>query len=154
MGASGTSREKRVAERIRADLMTLLLRGSIRDPELQGAIVSGVEVTSDLSLARVWMRAIEGDADVPRQKRLVRAMKRATGFIRRELGRTLQLRRVPELRFEWDSSADRAARVGELLEELATERRDVERRDAERRDSERREADVASAAGAVKEGER
>lgn len=149
MGASGTSREKRVAERIRADLMTLLLRGSIRDPELQGAIVSGVEVTSDLSLARVWMRAIEGDADVPRQKRLVRAMKRASGFIRRELGRTLQLRRVPELRFEWDSSADRAARVGELLEELATERREADRREADRR-----EADVASAGPAVKEGER
>ncbi|MDQ3035809.1 MAG: 30S ribosome-binding factor RbfA [Myxococcota bacterium] len=125
MGASGASREKRVAERIRADLMTLLLRGSIRDPELQGAIVSGVDVTSDLSLARVWMRALEGDADVPRQKRLVRAMKRASGFIRRELGRTLQMKRVPELRFEWDTGADRASRVEELLQEIASERRDA-----------------------------
>jgi ribosome-binding factor A len=123
MGASGSSREKRVAERIRSDLMGLLLRGAIRDPELEGAIVSGVDVTADLSVAKVWMRALEGDADVPRQKRLVRAMKRAGGFIRRELGRTLQLRRVPELRFEWDASADRAARVEELLEEIASERR-------------------------------
>lgn len=126
MAASGTSREKRVAERIRADLMAMLLRGAIRDPELAGAIVSGVDVSADLSVARVWMRALEGDADVPRQKRLVRAMKRAGGFIRRELGRTLQLRRVPELRFEWDASADRAARIEELLEEIATERRAAE----------------------------
>lgn len=123
MGASGTSREKRVAERIRADVMALLLRGDLRDPELEGAIVSGVDVSSDLSVAHVWMRALEGDADERRKKRLVRAMKRAGGFIKRELGRTLQLRRVPELRFEWDATQDRASRIEGLLEELATERR-------------------------------
>lgn len=121
MGASGANRDKRVAERIRADLMALLLRGELRDPELQGAIVSGVDVTSDLSLARVWMRDLEGNADERRQKRLVRAMSRAGGFIRRELGRTLGLRRVPELRFEWDASAERAARVEAIFQEIASE---------------------------------
>jgi ribosome-binding factor A len=121
MGASGGNREKRVAERIRADLMELLLRGEIRDPELQGAIVSGVDVTSDLSIARVWMRDLGGHADKARQKRLVRAMSRASGFIRRELGRTLELRRVPELRFDWDASAERAARVEALIDEIASE---------------------------------
>jgi ribosome-binding factor A len=101
--------------------MDLLLRGEIRDPELQGAIVSGVDVTSDLSLARVWMRDLAGDADERRRKRLVRAMSRASGFIRRELGRTLELRRVPELRFEWDASTERAARVEALFQEIEIE---------------------------------
>lgn len=121
-GAAG-ARDKRVAERVRADLMDLLLRGAIRDPDVQGAIVSGVDVTSDLSLARVWLRALEGDVDEARRKRLVRAMTRAGGFLRRELGRTLGLRRVPELRFAWDESADRAARVESLLDEIAREER-------------------------------
>ncbi len=121
MSASGGNRDKRVAERIRSDLMDLLLRGEIRDPELQGAIVSGVDVTSDLSLARVFLRDLDGNADERRRKRLVRAMTRASGFIRRELGRTLSLRRVPELRFEWDASTERAARVEALFQELASE---------------------------------
>ncbi|UJR81135.1 30S ribosome-binding factor RbfA [Sandaracinus amylolyticus] len=123
MGASGAGRDKRIAERIRADVMDLLLRGAIRDPDVQGAVVSAVDVTSDLSVARVWLRALEGDVDAARRKRLVSAMKRAGGFIRRELGRTLQVRRVPELRFEWDEGADRAARVEALLDEIAIEQR-------------------------------
>ncbi|AKF06242.1 30S ribosome-binding factor RbfA [Sandaracinus amylolyticus] len=123
MGASGAGRDKRIAERIRADVMDLLLRGAIRDPDVQGAVVSAVDVTNDLSVARVWLRALEGDVDAARRKRLVSAMKRAGGFIRRELGRTLQVRRVPELRFEWDEGADRAARVEALLDEIAIEQR-------------------------------
>jgi len=76
MGASGAGRDKRVAERIRADIMDLVLRGAIHDPEVQGVIVSAVDVTSDLSVARVWLRALEGDVDAGRRKRLVGAMKR------------------------------------------------------------------------------
>jgi ribosome-binding factor A len=125
MSASGSgSREKRVAERIRADVMDLLLRGAIHDPEVQGAVVSGVDVTRDLSVAHIWIRALDGDADATRRKRLVDAMKRAGGFIRRELGRTLQVRRVPELRFGWDETTERAARIEGLLGEIAAERRE------------------------------
>lgn len=131
MGASGAGRDKRVAERIRADIMDLVLRGAIHDPEVQGVIVSAVDVTSDLSVARVWLRALEGDVDAGRRKRLVGAMKRAGGFIRRELGRTLQVRRVPELRFEWDEGADRAARVEALLDEIASEQRATSKKKSE-----------------------
>ena len=123
MSASGAGRDKRIAERIRADIMDLVLRGAIRDPDVQGVIVSAVDVSADLSVARVWLRALEGDVDAGRRKRLVAAMKRAGGFVRRELGRTLQVRRVPELRFEWDEGADRAARVEALLDEIASEQR-------------------------------
>lgn len=131
MGASGAGRDKRIAERIRADIMDLVLRGAIRDPDVQNAVVSAVDVTSDLSVARVWLRALEGDVDAARRKRLVAAMKRAGGFIRRELGRTLQVRRVPELRFEWDEGADRAARVEALLDEIAGEQRAAAKKDEE-----------------------
>lgn len=124
MAGSGASREKRVAERIRSDLSAMLVRGAIRDPDVQGAIVSDVQITNDLSVARVFMRLLEGDVDPPRRKRLIDAMKRANGYIRREIGQTLVLRRVPELRFEWDDATDRASRLEELLQEVRTETRD------------------------------
>jgi ribosome-binding factor A len=125
MAAEGPSREKRVAERIRADLAALLVRGAIRDPDVQGAIVSSVDVTKDLSVAKVYVRHLSASASAPdgdvsdaQKKKLVDAMKRATGYLRRELGATLKLRRVPELRFSWDDGADHAARLDAIFDEI------------------------------------
>lgn len=117
-GTSGGARDKRVAERIRADVTEMLLRGDIRNPDVTGAIVSDVQVSADLGVARIFLRLLETDPSVARQKRVVAGMASASGFIRRELAQTLNLRRVPELRFEWDEVADRANRVEELLAEV------------------------------------
>ena len=123
MGASGTgAREKRVAERIRADLSDMISRGDIRDPAASGVIVSDVQVTNDLSLARVFVRVLVGEPDAGRKKKLLDALGRASGFLRRELASTLSLRRVPELRFAWDDGVDRASRLDELFHEIASER--------------------------------
>lgn len=121
MAGSGGPREKRVAERIRADLSELITRGAIRDPAVEGAIVSDVQVTSDLGLARVFVRLLSGEPDAARKKRLIDALTRASGFLRRELAATLSVRRVPELRFAWDDGADRAARLESIFEEIRRE---------------------------------
>ena len=117
MAGSG-SREKRVAERIRADLSEMILRGAIRDPAVEGAIVSDVQVTNDLGVARVFVRRLEGEPDAARKKKLIDALTRASGFLRRELASTLSMRRVPELRFAWDEGADKAARLESIFEEI------------------------------------
>ena len=116
---AGGSRQKRVAERVRADLSEMLARGVVRDPAAEGAIVSDVAVSGDLGVATIFLRTLE-EASPERQKRLLAAMGRASGFLRRELGRTLALRRVPEIRFEWDQGADRAARLESIFEEIRT----------------------------------
>lgn len=123
MGASGTgAREKRVAERIRADLSDMIARGDIRDPAASGVIVSAVQVTNDLSLARVYVRVLEAEPDAARKKKLLDALGRATGFLRRELAATLSLRRVPELRFAWDEGVDHASRLDEIFDEIRADR--------------------------------
>ncbi len=114
-------RSERVAERIKAELMELLLRGEVRDPALVDIYVTNVLLTDDLRHARIYVRLTRSEADVDQRKRVTRALERAAGYVRRELGSRLQLQYVPDLKFFWDEGLDRAARVDAVLEELKRE---------------------------------
>ena len=120
----GGERAARVGERIRAELMDLLLRGQLKDPGVQGAMVHAVRVTSDLRYARIYVRLGTPDPREARKAALLSGLKRATGFIRRTLGQRLQLRYNPELQFFWDDTAERADRIETLLEEIKRESSD------------------------------
>lgn len=111
-------RADRVAERIRSELMELLLRGAVRDPRAKDAIVSNVHVTDDLGIARVYLRTLQG-ADASRAEELVEVMTHAGGFLRRELGQRLSLKFVPQLEFYWDDVVDSALRIESILSEIA-----------------------------------
>ena len=116
-------RAERVAERIKTELMALLLRGAVRDPGAQDGLITQVVVSDDLSHARVYVRLLREEADEPAQKRLISALSRAAGFLRRELAGRIELKHQPELRFFWDDGLDRAARVEQLLAEIEREGR-------------------------------
>ncbi|MBW2510292.1 MAG: 30S ribosome-binding factor RbfA [Deltaproteobacteria bacterium] len=120
MSQKGFRRADRVAERIRSELMDLVLRGSVRDPAAKDVVVSAVRVTDDLSIARVYVRVLE-EIDADRQDAVVEALRRATGFLRRELGHRLQLRHVPSLEFFWDDVVDSALRIESILDEISEE---------------------------------
>ena len=120
MSQKGFRRADRVAERIRSELMELLLRGSLRDPAARDVVVSAVRVTDDLSIARVYVRVLE-EIDTSQQEAVVEALGRASSFLRRELGKTLELRRVPALEFFWDDVVDSGLRIESILDELRTE---------------------------------
>jgi len=123
MAEADGKRPKRVGERVRAELMEMLLRGVVHDPAARGAHVTEVTVSDDLRHARVYLRLVGEEATPARQKELLAAMGRARGFLRRELGQKLGLRYTPELGFQWDDDVDRAMRVEALLGEIARERR-------------------------------
>lgn len=80
--------------------------------------VTSVEVTRDLSLARVRISVMGDDEE---KQRALEGITSARGFIRSILARTLELRTVPELRFEMDSSLAHAARVDQILSSLRSE---------------------------------
>ncbi len=120
MSQKGFRRADRVAERIRSELMELLLRGSLRDPAARDVVVSAVRVTDDLSIARVYVRVLD-EIDASQQDAVVEALGRASSFLRRELGKTLGLRRVPALEFFWDDVVDSGLRIESILDELRTE---------------------------------
>ena len=115
-GESGL-RARRVATAIRARLTELLAR-EVSDPNLAGLVVTSVELPDDLSVARVKARLLTGGEREERRRAGIRALERASTRLRRGLGRSLGLKRVPELRFTYDTGADALQRVDELLAEI------------------------------------
>jgi len=109
-------RPERLAQSMKREIAEIL-EHQLNDPRLQGLVVSvtDVEVTGDLSLARVYVSVLEtGEA----RERALAALRSATGFVRHQLARRLDLREIPELRFMHDASIERGARVEELLRKL------------------------------------
>jgi ribosome-binding factor A len=119
-------RAKRVATAIRARLAELLAR-EVSDPSLSGVIVTDVELPDDLSVARVKARLLTSGHDENARARAVRALERASVRLRRGLGRSLGLKRVPELRFVYDTGADAADRVNALLAESAADAKETDK---------------------------
>ena len=89
-----------------------IIRDEVNDPRVGGTwSIVRCEVTRDLRYAKVRISILEED----RRKGMMAALNRAAGFIRRELGREVDLRYVPEVQFELDTNMEYAARINELL---------------------------------------
>lgn len=108
-------RPEKVAHMMRREVADILER-KLRDPRLTATVtVTDVQVVHDLSFAKIYVTVL-GDETV--RKQAMETLKRATGFVRHELGDRLDLREVPELRFEYDGSLDRGQRVEDLLRRI------------------------------------
>ena len=101
--------------------LTAILR-RVKDPRVSGMIsIVRVEVSNDMSYAKVYISAMEG---LDAAKEAVRGLKSAAGFMRRELGAALHLRHVPELRSVPDDSIAYSARIAKTLQDLHVNRED------------------------------
>lgn len=108
------SRSDRVGAQMQRELADLL-RGSFRDPELGMVTVSQVEVTRDLSLARVFVSFLGGRLEGPQA---VRKLSERVPELRHQLGQRMRLRVMPEVRFLHDDSIERGMRMDALLKTL------------------------------------
>ena len=104
-------RPQRLGQRILEEISELLV-GELKDPRIGLATVTGVRVTPDLRQAIVGIGVL-GSAE--EKKQTIEGLRAAASFIRHELAERLDIRRVPELIFQLDDSAERAARIDELL---------------------------------------
>jgi ribosome-binding factor A len=104
-------RPERVAEMVLRELSQLLVR-DLKDPRLRGVTLTRVKMSDDLRYGRVFFSHLEGQAHAAES---VKGFRSASGFIRRQIGRALQLRYTPELDFEFDPGLENAARVDALL---------------------------------------
>ncbi|HCR44543.1 MAG TPA: 30S ribosome-binding factor RbfA [Ruminococcaceae bacterium] len=110
----------RVTEDIRRELTAVFRK--LKDPRVQGMIsIVRVEVSRDLSYCTVYISAMEG---LDRAKEAVKGLKSASGFIRRELGENLSLRKIPELTFRATDSIEYGANISRILNELKEEKHD------------------------------
>jgi len=111
-------RPDRVGDQIRQELSEILSRGEVHDPGIGFITLTRVQVTPDLQLARVFYTSL-GDPNA--RKETARALTRATGFFRRQIGARLQLRRVPELEFRFDESIAHQDRIEQILRDIHDE---------------------------------
>lgn len=108
------SRAERVGDLIRSEIGELLAR-EVKDPGIGFVTVTRVALTADLSHARIYYTSM---ADERGRRETVRALDRAAPFLRRQLGRRLRLKRVPDLQFIFDDSVEGQDRIERVLQDL------------------------------------
>lgn len=107
-------RPERVGEELHKEISRLLMHG-IKDPRVASVMVTGVSVTRDLSLAKVFFNVTD---EAGERKDAERGLKSAAPYIRRELGKVMRLRFVPQIRFEYDSSIAYGQKIEGLLRQV------------------------------------
>ncbi len=108
------ARARKIGNRIQ-EILAEILRREVADPRLEGVTVTGVDVDRELAFATVW---VTGLGESLNEDEVLRALIGARGFLRSELASRIPLRSFPRLRFRWDASSDRGARIEELLRQL------------------------------------
>lgn len=107
-------RPERVAEQLHKEISQMLMQG-IKDPRVALVTVTGVDVTRDLRLARVFYTVTGDEADC---KGAEEGLRSSAAFVRRQLGQIMRLRYIPEIRFEYDRAVQTGRRIDELLRQV------------------------------------
>jgi len=113
-----------VGEQIREHIAMMLLRGELSDPRLKNMTINSVRVSPDLQIAKVYYSVLGEQAQ---RDAAEKALKQASGFVRRSLGEALKLRYTPSVQFFFDESIERAARISEIIEKVKKEDREAEK---------------------------
>ena len=110
---ASNNRTRRIAEEIRKIVSTMLING-IKDPRINSLVsVTDVEVTSDLSYAYVYVSILGGD-----EESTLEGLKSACGYIRREVGKSINIRHTPEIIFKIDDSLLKGMYMDELIKKV------------------------------------
>jgi ribosome-binding factor A len=115
-------RTKRVAELIQRHFADVLRR-EVDDPRFAAVVITVVEVSEDLMIAKIGVRLLVAEDDERQRKSIVDRLRRAAPRLRRAITPRLELKRAPELRFHYDVGPDAHRRVSDLLREVDEERR-------------------------------
>ncbi len=107
-------RRERLAEAMREVLSELLLT-QVKDPRLAGVVISAVELSGDLKLARAFFSVI---GDEERERQAADGLTQARGFLRRESARRMRLHSPPDIEFKRDKGFERADRIARVLDRI------------------------------------
>ena len=112
-------RINRVSEDIKRELIAIIRE--LKDPRVMDKMITvvRVEVSSDASYAKAYISALDG---LDTAKEAVKGLKSATGYIRREIGQRLHLRKTPELNFIADDSIEHGMNIVKIMEDLRTDK--------------------------------
>ncbi|MFH1305638.1 MAG: 30S ribosome-binding factor RbfA [Candidatus Omnitrophota bacterium] len=113
---------KRVQEAIKREI-SVILQEEINDPRVKGITVTGVEMTRDLKLAKVFY-ILSSSSSAEEKKDAEKGLKSAAGFIRRELGRRVPMKFVPQISFREDTLDEKKRTLNNVFEEIEKEHRE------------------------------
>ncbi len=117
----------RVADEIRQEVARLIF-ADLKDPRVGFVTVTRVELSHDLTMARVLVSVLGSEDE---KKRTMKALEKATGFFRRGIAKAIRMRQAPEIVFEYDHGLDNAERVAAILDEERMRERPVEAEDSD-----------------------
>ena len=112
------ARLSRIAEQIQRDLSELI-RLELKDPRVGFVTCTGVDVTADLSHAKIWFTTLGTKAD---HEQTGEGLNRASGFLRSALARRIKTRIMPELHFVFDASVERGMHLSELIDKAVADK--------------------------------
>ena len=107
-------RIQRIADRIREELSEMMIK-EVHDPRLAGVTITDITVDRELAYADVYVSSLEGSE---RAAEVIPALEHASGYLRTELARRVELRVFPKLRFHWDPTPERADHMEKLFKEM------------------------------------
>ncbi|WP_028829906.1 30S ribosome-binding factor RbfA [Proteocatella sphenisci] len=114
------ARTSRISEEIKKIIGKMLFEGQIKDVKVSGSrsliSVTGVEVVRDLRYAYVYISVLGKD-----QGSVMQGLKRSAGFVRREVGKQIDIRYIPEIIFKVDDSIERGAHMSKIINDLNKE---------------------------------
>ena len=110
-------RQERLADQIRTEVAGMIA-GELSDPRIGFATLTRVELTGDLRHARVLVSVLGSEED---QVKTLEGLSSAAGYVRRQLGKRLRLRRTPELVFVLDHGVEESLKIESLLQKLKRE---------------------------------
>ncbi len=116
------SRTQRIGDQMQREL-ALLIQREIKDPRLGLITITAVDVSRDLSHAKIFITIMGQDDDQEAIKGNLRILNDATGFLRMQLGKSMKLRTVPQLHFNYDASIRRGVELSSLIERAVAEDR-------------------------------
>jgi ribosome-binding factor A len=114
----GYKRADRVGDLILKEISQMILKGEIKDPRVHSAALTGIKVTEDLSLARIYFTVMTNE--IGKEETLI-GLQSASGFIKRELWKRLGIKRIPDLKFEFDTVLEEGYRIDDLLKGAKSE---------------------------------
>lgn len=120
-----TGRNVRVGEEIRREISSIIST-EVKDPRLGMLSITEVDVTRDLSYAKVFFSILGTEEE---KEETIQGLNRAKGFIRSELAKRLRLRHTPEITFHYDSSLEQGAKMDALLKTLVKTPQEGEKSD-------------------------
>ena len=108
------SRTNRIGEMLMRELAQMI-QHEVSDPRVGMVTVSHVDVTSDLKYAKVFVTRLKTDNTEDEMKQCIEGLTRAAGFLRRGLAGRVELRNIPELRFQYDKTLEHGFHMDELI---------------------------------------